>query len=79
MPITARGDKNTNYARTQCVFQGASSIASASVQTEEEKERKKTRKHARATVGSATGVYAFDRAGVYVGCVGRGGSASAGA
>lgn len=27
--ITAQGDKNTNYVRTQCVFQGVSSIANA--------------------------------------------------
>lgn len=78
--ITAQGDKNTNYVRTQCVFQGVSSIANASIRTEEEKERKKAGKRVRYCRKRNRCRYnAFYCVGVYVGCVGRGGPASAGA
>lgn len=72
--ITARGDKSTNYAHTQCMFQGAARTQAC---RRKEKRKEKRRESARTTVESATGVCPC--VGVRVGCVGRGGSASAGA
>lgn len=73
--ITVRDDKNTNYARTQCVFQGVSSIAYAGGRRKEKGKDEGTR----ALLSEAQQVCVFYCVGVYVGCVGRGGSASAGA
>lgn len=63
---------------TQCMFQSALCIASAHRRYEKEK-RMKNGERTRITVKNATGVYLLPYVGVCTGCVGRGGSASAGA
>lgn len=63
---------------TQCTFQSALCIASARRRYEKGK-RIKNGERTRTTVKNATGVHRLPYVGVCTGCVGRGGSASAGA